>query len=100
MKRCFPRRRATVAVVVSVCLTILLGAAAFAIDGGMTQQNRRNVQAAADASALAAADDLFQRYTTNSGLDVGGNAATKTKALASANGYNNDGTTNTVTVNI
>jgi hypothetical protein len=94
------RRPATTAVFVAVCLTLLLGFAAFALDGGLIQHNRRTAQAVADSAALAAANDLFINYPIRAGLDQNDSAVNKGKAAASANGFNNDGTTNKVTINI
>jgi Flp pilus assembly protein TadG len=100
MKHFQTSRRGTVAVIVAVCSALLLGFAAIALDGGLIQHNRRAVQAAADAAALAAANDLFINYPTLSGKDMLGTGVTKGQAAAAANGFNNDGTTNKVTVNI
>jgi Flp pilus assembly protein TadG len=85
---------------VAVCLVALLGVAALAIDGGVLVDQRRRVQAAADAAALAAADDLYYRYQTGNGLDGAGTATASALSTAAANGYNNDGITSIVTVNI
>jgi hypothetical protein len=93
------RRRATVAVVVAVCLVGLMGVAAVVLDGGVLQDDHCRLQAAADAAALAAAEDLFQHYTANNGLDPSGTAATSARTVASADGYT-DGSNATVTVNI
>jgi len=93
-------RKGTVSVIVAICLTLLLGFAAIAMDGGLIQHNRRDAQAAVDAAALAAANDLYVNYPTYSGVDVNGSAATKARAAAAANGFNDDTVTNKVTVNI
>ena len=93
-------RQGTVSVIVAICLTALIGIAAFALDGGLIQHNRRTTQAAADAAALAAANDLSVNFPTYSGLDGPGTALAKAKAIAAANGFDNDGITNKVTVNI
>jgi hypothetical protein len=100
MKLQLQKRKGTVAVIVAVCLSLLIGFAAISIDGGLVQHNRRNVQSASDAAALAAANDLFLNYPTHGGIDVPGTAVTKAKAVAAANGFNNDEVTNKVTVNI
>jgi hypothetical protein len=94
------KRRGAITVVVALCLTVIIGVVAIALEGGMVQDNRRYVQSAADAAALAAADDLFSNWGSNSGQDTGGTAKTSALSTASANGYNNDGVTNVVTVNI
>ncbi|HZT83044.1 MAG TPA: pilus assembly protein TadG-related protein [Gemmataceae bacterium] len=93
-------RRGIVAVVVVLGLTVLLGVAAVTLDGGTALAQRRRAQAAADAAALAAAADLFKNYPANAGKDTGGTARTSALAIASANGFSNDGTTSVVTVNI
>ncbi len=100
MRHPVPARKGNVAVFTAVCLTVLVGAAAFALDGGRLLHSRRAVQAAADAAALAASDGLFLNYQTYAGLDGDGTAKAAALARAAANGFNNDGTTNQVTVNI
>lgn len=94
------QRRGVIAVVVAISLIAVMGMAALALDGGLLLHNHRNVQSAADAAALAAAIDLFANYNANQGLDPQGKAKASALANAKANGFNNDGVTNTVTVNI
>ncbi|MFL5242311.1 MAG: pilus assembly protein TadG-related protein [Gemmataceae bacterium] len=94
------RRRGIVAVFVAVCLVALLSVAAISVDGGMMFLELRKARATADAAAMAAACDLFKNYPTYSGKDTPGTAKTSALAVASANGYTNDGTISTVTVNI
>src|SRR5438552_2242720 len=94
------RRHGIVAVFVAVCLTALVGVVAIAIDGGMLYDQLRKGRSVADASAMAAASDLFQNYPTNQGTDPGGTALAAALAVAAANGYANDGVNSTVTVNI
>jgi Flp pilus assembly protein TadG len=96
------RRTGIVALLVALMLTVLLGVVALAADGGLLLVDRRNAQAAADTAALSAAADLFSNWTTNAahGFDNGGTAKSCALAVASANGYNNDGTTSIVTVNV
>src|SRR5262245_44788465 len=48
-------RSGTVAVHLAVCLVAILSVLAFSLDGGILLAQRRQIQAAADASALAAA---------------------------------------------
>jgi hypothetical protein len=78
----------------------LLSIVAIALDGGMLLDQRRRCQAAADAAALAAAEDLFWNWEANSGSDSSGTAQAAALANATANGYNNDGVTSVLTVNI
>jgi hypothetical protein len=92
------QRQGTVAVLIAVSLVVVI--VAIALDCGLLLDNHRRVLSAPDAAALAAADDLFTNYATNNGLDPSGKAKASTLSNAAANGYNNDGVTNTVTVNI
>jgi hypothetical protein len=94
------KRRGAVAVLVAVSLIAVLSVVALALDAGLLFDNRRDVQAAADAAALAAADDLFINYAHNKGLDPNGTAKAAALSTAAANGYNNDSVTSVVTVNI
>jgi hypothetical protein len=84
----------------ALLLVAVMGFAALALDAALLHTDRRSAQAAADAAALSAANNLFANYRTNLGTDPTGLAANEAQAAASANGYNNDGTTNTVVVNI
>src|SRR5262249_53241564 len=93
-------RRGTVAVLMALCLIGVIGFAALALDASLLHNDRRAAQAAADAAAMAAAGNLFANYRTNAGTDPTGSAAHEAQAAASADGFNNDGTTNTVVVNI
>jgi hypothetical protein len=79
-------------------LSLLVGVVALVVDSGTLLDARRHVQAAADAAALAGADDLYANYLTNQGVDVGGTAQTSALATASANGFTNDGVQSIVTV--
>src|SRR5947209_8142171 len=86
-------RRGTVVALVAICLTIILGVLALALDGGTMFAERRHAQAAADAAAMAAACDLYYNYWTNNGKDPSGTAAKSATDTAAANGYTSDGTT-------
>jgi len=95
------RRSGAVAVVVAICLIPLIGVTAFAIDGGLLIAARRRAQTVADAAAYAAACQLYSKRTTDpTGLDSNGSAGAAALSNASANGYTNDGSTNTVKINI
>jgi hypothetical protein len=78
----------------------MLSVVALALDGGILQDRKRRAQATADAAALAAAAVLYENYPTNQGVDVGGTAAAAAYAFAAENGFNNDGVTSSVIVNI
>lgn len=81
-------RRGTVLVLVVISLTVLLMVLGFSIDGGLLLTERRKVQAAADAAALAGAADLYKRYGTNKGIDPSPYYAQNgALAIAKSNGY-------------
>jgi Flp pilus assembly protein TadG len=92
-------RRGNVVVLVAFLVTILVGVAAVAIDGGSLMDDVQKVQAAADSSALAAAEQLYKYWQTGNGYDVGNNAKNAALALAATNGYTNDGTDSLITPN-
>jgi hypothetical protein len=97
------RRRGAVAAQAAVCFTALLGVAALTLDGGLLLVQRRFAQATADAAALAAATELFRNRASIHGpsnWDPGNAGHNSALAIAAANGFTNDGTTNTVAVNI
>jgi Flp pilus assembly protein TadG len=81
-------------------LTLLVGMVAIAVDGGSLLEDRRHVQAAADAAALAAAADLYAHYPVNAGADPSGTAAKSALDTAAANGFGNDGANSVVTVTV
>jgi hypothetical protein len=85
------RRHGTVVVWVLLGLSVLIGVLALGLDGGRMMEERRKVQNAADAAALAGARELYLNADT-------GNAPDKARASAAANGYANDGTASTVVV--
>ena len=87
MRKQQEKRRGSVTVMVSVCLIGLLSFVALSIDGGLFMDRKQKVQAAADAAALAAVEDLFLNWIYNKGLDPNGTAAAAAVASASANGF-------------
>jgi hypothetical protein len=103
-----------VVVWVLVGLAVLIGVLALGLDGGRLMEERRRAQNAADAAALAAANVLYNNALTGTGAnpcsgqccdapaapDAATAATTAAQDNAKANGYANDGTTATVTVNI
>lgn len=93
-------RRGSITPLTILSLTLLLAIVALVVDGGTLMESRRHVQAAADAAALAAADDLFAHYITNQGTDPNGSAQASALAAAAANGFSNDGVQSIVTVSI
>lgn len=95
-----PPRRGTVSFWVAVTLPVLIGVVAIGMDGGRMMDERQQTQAVADAAALAAAADLYERYRLNHGTDPAGAARDAALRVAAANGYANDGTASVVTVHI
>jgi len=93
------KRQGNVCVMMAFCITILVGVAAVAIDGGIIQDDVQKSQAAVDASALAAAEQIYRLWQTGNGYDVGNNARDAALALAATNGYPNDGTDSIITPN-
>lgn len=93
-------RRGVVAPVTALSLTLIIAMLALVLDGGSLMAERRHAQATADAAAMAAATDLLANYSTNSGADPSGTAQTSALSTAAANGYANDGTSSTVTINV
>ena len=87
MKEQKKRRKGSVTVLVAVCLVGMLSFVALSIDGGLLMDHRQQVQSAADAAALAAAEDLFLNWNTNQGLDPSGTAKAAAQASAAANGF-------------
>lgn len=91
-------RNGAVIPLVAVCLIIICGMLAFVIDGGLMLDARRKCQIVADLACLAAVSDLFDKYNTNQGKDVSNSAINCALDCANQNGFNNDGTTNSVNV--
>src|SRR5438093_11724804 len=94
------QRRAAIAVLIAFAMIPVLGIVAIVLEGGLIQDQRRQLQASADAAALAASDDLYARYPTGQGLDLTGSARASAISTATANGYAPNGNTTTVTVTI
>jgi hypothetical protein len=89
-----------IAVWVAITLTALMSVAAMTLDMGILLAESRHAQATADAAAMAGAIDLFTNYPFHNGTDPNGTAKASALTTAAANGYSNDGSTNTVTINI
>lgn len=86
LKRISEKGQAIVLIVFGI--VALIGLTALSIDGGNAYSDRRNAQNAADTSALAAAlAKINNNNYTNAAL-----------GRAASNGYNNNGTSNTVQV--
>jgi Putative Flp pilus-assembly TadE/G-like len=93
-------RRGAVTPWMALCLAVILGIVAFGMDGGRMYHERRRVQATADAAALAAAALLYENHRDWLGKDPYDKAAGAARSVAAANGYNNDGVSNSVAVHV
>lgn len=93
-------RHGMVAILVAAGITLLVGVVAIAVDGGMLQDNKRKVQTAADAAALAAAGNLYQRYSSLTALepDPGGKAKDAAIKALKDNGYTSQNATLVVNI--
>jgi Flp pilus assembly protein TadG len=76
----------------AICMTVLLGFMALALDVGTLFRAKRRMQIAADSAAMAATTELFYNGSTN--------ATTKAYAAAKANGVDNTVAGNTVAVTL
>lgn len=94
------RRSGKVVVFVALCLTGMVGVVALAVDGGVLLDDQQQLQAAADAAALAAATDLFTNYLAHQGADPSRTAAQSAQTTAAANGFADGSNGAAVTVNI
>ncbi|GIW80534.1 MAG: hypothetical protein KatS3mg105_2341 [Gemmatales bacterium] len=81
------KRPGAVAPLVAILLVPMLIALALALDGGLMLDNKRKVQAAADAAALAGAVKLYKNYPSQQGTDVYGIAKQAAFEVAAANGF-------------
>jgi hypothetical protein len=75
----------------AVALTVLLGAAAMAVDVGYLRYMQRTQQSAADSAAIAGANELA--------YPAANDVVTAARADAAANGFTHNGTTTNVIVN-
>jgi hypothetical protein len=82
------RRRGAVQVWVVLCSAVLVGLAAFNLDGGRVMDGRRAAQATADAAALAAGAKLYAGFWTDRGGPESQREARKAAlAVAAANRF-------------
>lgn len=84
-------------VIVALMFTALAAGGGLGLDAGLLFVERRSAQVAADAAAFAAATTIATNWSAAGRATLARNAALE---YAAANSYDNDGTTNTVTVNI
>ncbi len=100
-----PHRRGQVIILIAASLTVIMGILAISLDGGMLHDNRRRLQAAADAAALSGGAELFRYYPliihpTNPQNDPYGAAAAAATAAATAHGYTSGNGSSTVAVHV
>ena len=88
MKHSFPGKRGQALILIVLSIVGMIGMVALAIDGGNAFSNRRSAQNAADTAALAGALAKVKNQ----------NWSAPALARAASNNFNNDGTSNTVTV--
>lgn len=86
-----PDERGSSIIFVASSLLLIMGMAAMALDGGALYSERRSAQNAADHAALTAAYTECDGGTEAASIVAG-------MAAADANGFDNDGTTNTVVI--
>jgi Flp pilus assembly protein TadG len=94
------RRQGGVFVWLLMSVTVIIGILGIGLDGGRMMEERRHVQAAADAAALAGGAGMYRSYVNYGGNDANEYASNAALASAAANGYANDGINSTVTVNV
>src|SRR5436190_10841185 len=93
-------RSGKVIALVALSRAAVVGAVALTADGGLLVEHRRQVQMAADAAAMAAANNLYANWIVNGGADTNGYAADRAKETATSMGYTNNVGGATVKVNI
>jgi uncharacterized membrane protein len=82
-----------VLVLTALCMALLLGFMAFAVDMGLLFHTKRNIQIAADAAAIAGALD-YEYNTSATKAQAAGRAA------SAANGFTNGSNGTVVTINV
>ncbi len=90
------QRKGAVLVLVAFALIAILAIAALTIDGGRLQANHRDLQNAADSTAIAAAIEVGSKATTVDSTAIA-SASTWGKSFAAKNGYTN---ASNITVNV
>ena len=89
----FRREEGQTLVLTALCMTAMLGFMALAVDVGLLFRSKRNMQTAADAAALAAAQSYMWTGLTTSAQTAG-------KGASSTNGYTDGTNGTTVTINV
>lgn len=89
----YRNERGQVLALTALCSTILVGFMGLAVDVGTFYRAKRNIQIAADAAAVAAAQDYLYNQSVSSAQTVG-------QAASASNGYTNNSGGVVVTVNM
>src|SRR5262245_762602 len=95
-----PARPGKVIPLVAISLVGIMGVLSIALEGGLLLERRRQVHTASDVAALAAAVDLYSKFQSNLGKDVGGTAVLRAREAAAAQGFVHGQDGVTVTVNV
>src|SRR5262245_13585348 len=93
-------RPGKVVVLFALSVIPIMGVVAIALEGGLMVDHKRQVQAAADAAAMSAAESLFANFQTYKGADNGNKAVDAGKASAAENGFPDSPPSSAVTVNV
>lgn len=81
-------------IIIAIAAVVLIGFSALAIDGARVFEDKRHAQNAADTAALAGALAYSRNYSNDAGME----SAAQTRATE--NGYDDNGTSNEVTITI
>lgn len=93
------RRKGAIIVYAAICMAALVGLSALTIDIGYQHDRLRHQQGAADASAMAAAGNIFKNWYNYNGGNLLNHAKDAARAIATKNGYTDGANAATVTVN-
>jgi len=98
MKKFKQLERGQAIYLIAIGIVAMMGFTALSIDGGRLYAERRQAQNAADAAAFAAAFGIIEETDNSTGASMAAASAAGMDS-ANGNGYDNDGVTNTVTIN-
>ena len=87
MKKLWKEENGSILVLTTICLTVIIGMAGFAVDYGKLASTKQDMQNAVDAAALAGAMDLGNKLTFTT-------IRSTSSSYLNVNGYEEDGNTN------